>query len=149
MPTHDLTCARTHTQVALYWRFGWWWHTHTYLYPCPRLIICINTYFFFTFTGAFFLHACGDTRNLRNYFTSVRRVFLVERVVLQTILWDIRAWSTLYYFFVLFSSLQYFMLILSTAVWYWEWLKCIRLYYKISDQLDRQCKHTALVSMPA
>ena len=85
-----LLYSLTHTLV--YWRFGWW-HTHTYLYPCRRLIACINTSFF-TFTGAFFSHACGDTRNLRTYFTSVRWVFLVETVVLQTVLWDIRAWST-------------------------------------------------------
>ena len=40
---------------------------------------------------------CGgvwvDTRYLRTYFTSVRRVVLVETGVLQTVLWDIRAWS--------------------------------------------------------
>ena len=83
----------THTQVVIYWRFGWWWHTHTHLYPCPRLIAFTNTYFFFKFTGAFFSHACGDTRNFRTYFTSVRRVFLLETIVLQTVLWDIRAWG--------------------------------------------------------
>ena len=65
--------------------------THTY--PCPRLIACTNTYFSFTFTGAFSLHAIGVTCKWRTYFTSVRRVFLVETVVLQTVLWDIRAWS--------------------------------------------------------
>ena len=58
--------------------FGWWWHSHTHLYPCPRLISCTNTYFFLTFTGAFFSHACGVTRNLCTYFFSVRRVFLVR-----------------------------------------------------------------------
>ena len=33
----------THTQLAMYWRFGWWWHTYTHPYPCPYLIICTNT----------------------------------------------------------------------------------------------------------
>ena len=60
--------------------------THTYTHPCPRLMACTNTYFSFTFTGAFLLHACGVTRNWRTYFTSVRRVFLEETVVLQTVL---------------------------------------------------------------
>ena len=45
------------------------------------------------FTGAFPLHECGVTCILRTYFTSVRRVFLVKTVVLQTVLWDIRMWS--------------------------------------------------------
>ena len=69
--------------------------THTYTHPCPypRLIALHNTYFSFMFTGAFLLHACGVTRNWRTYFISVRRVFLVETVVLQTVLWDTRAWS--------------------------------------------------------
>ena len=62
--------------------------THT----CTRLVALQNTYFTFTFTGAFRLHACGVKRNWRTYFISVRRVFLVEIVVLQTVLWDIRAW---------------------------------------------------------
>ena len=39
------------------------------------------------------MHACGVTRNWRTYFISVRRVFLLETVVLQTVLRDIRAWS--------------------------------------------------------
>ena len=62
-------------------------------HPYPRLILCTNTYFSFTFTGAFPLHACGFTRNWRTYFTTVRRVFWLETIVLQTVLWDIRAWS--------------------------------------------------------
>ena len=39
---------------------------------------CLHTYFSYTFTETFPLHACGVTRNLRTYFTSVRLVFLVE-----------------------------------------------------------------------
>ena len=35
----------THTQVAVYWRFVWWWHTYTHPYPCPRLISLHNTFF--------------------------------------------------------------------------------------------------------
>ena len=56
-------------------------HTHAWLFAQTHI------------TGTFPLHACGVTRNLRTYFTSVRRVFLVETVVVQTVLWDIRAWS--------------------------------------------------------
>ena len=69
--------------------------THTYAHPYsyPRLTALHTTYFFFMFTGAFLLHACGVTRNWRTYFISVWRVFLVETVVLQTVLWDNRAWS--------------------------------------------------------
>ena len=123
MPTLDLTFLQTHThiwgvhliglpgtlplhihtKVAVYWRFGSWWHTHPY--SCPRLIACTNTYFSYTFTGAFPLHVCGVTRNLRpylSYFISVRRVFLVEIVILQTVLWDIRAWSARFLVFSLF-----------------------------------------------
>ena len=103
IPSLDLTCAQAHTHIsgrASYstFRSAFIVHTHTssYLleiwlmmthsYPCPRLIACTNTYFSFTCTGAFPLHTCAVTRNLRIYFTSVRRVFLVETVVLQTIL---------------------------------------------------------------
>ena len=60
--------------------------THTYTHPYPRLITLRNTHFSFMFTGAFLLHACGVTRNWSTYFISVRRVFLVETVVLQTVL---------------------------------------------------------------
>ena len=60
--------------------------THTYTHTYPRLIALQNTYFSFTFTGAFLLHACDVKRNWRTYFISVRRVFLVETVVLQTVL---------------------------------------------------------------
>ena len=67
--------------------------THTYTHSYPRLVALQNTYFSSTFTEAFLFHACGVTRNWRTYFISVRRVFLVETVVLQTVLWNIRAWS--------------------------------------------------------
>ena len=52
-------------------------HTYTYRYSCSRLIACTNTYFS-TLTGAFPLPACGVTRNLHTYFTSVQQVFLVD-----------------------------------------------------------------------
>ena len=62
IPTLDLACTNTHTsrgipffstsksasltyiytQVAVYWRFGWWWQRHPY--PLPRLIACTNTH---------------------------------------------------------------------------------------------------------
>ena len=58
--------------------------TMTHIHPYPRLVALQNTYFSFTFTGAFLLHARGVTRNWRTYFISVRRVFLLETVVLQT-----------------------------------------------------------------
>ena len=67
--------------------------TYTHPYPCPRMIACTDSYFSFMFTEAFPLHACGVTCNLHTYFASVRRVFLVETAVLQTVPWDIRAWS--------------------------------------------------------
>ena len=76
-------------------------HTYTHPYPWPRLITCTITYFSFTFTGAFPLHACGVTRNWRTYFTSVRRVFLVETVVWQTVLWDIRVWRDRFLVFLM------------------------------------------------
>ena len=53
-------------------------HAHT-----TRTVALQNTYFSCT-------HVV--TRNWRTYFISVRRVFLVDTVVLQTVLWDIRAW---------------------------------------------------------
>ena len=60
--------------------------THTYTHPYPRLVALQNTYLSFMFTGAFLLHACGVKRNWRTYFISMRRVFLLETVVLQKIL---------------------------------------------------------------
>ena len=108
MPTLYLACAQTHSRIS--GRFFYStpksasWHTHTssyeleicsliihtYTHTYPRLVALQNTCFSFTFTGAFLLHACGVTRNWRTYFIIV---FLVETVVLQTVLWDIRAWS--------------------------------------------------------
>ena len=82
----------------------------THPYPCPRLIACTNLYFPFTFTGAFSLHAYGVTRNWRTYFTSVRRVFLVERDVLQTVLGDIRAWSARFLVNVTFNEFLFLLL---------------------------------------
>ena len=59
----------------------WLMMTHTYIHPysCPRLIAGTNTYFSFTFTEAFPLHACGVTCNLHSDFTSVPCVFLVAQ----------------------------------------------------------------------
>ena len=69
---HD---THTHTQVAVHWRFAYWWHTHTHVW------LCCTTHFSFTFTGAFLLDACGVTRNLRTYFISVQRAFLVDSCI--------------------------------------------------------------------
>ena len=113
MPTLDLTCAQTlshisgcffystprsasghtHTHTSCCVLEICLMMTHTYTHPYSRLIALHNTHFSLTFTGAFPLHACGVTRNWRTYFISGRRVFLVETIVLQTVLWDIRAWS--------------------------------------------------------
>ena len=82
--THTRTHAHTHTRTQL--STGDLVDDDTHPYPCPRLIACKDTYFSFMFSGAFSLHACGVTCNLRTYFTSVRRVFLVETVLLQTVL---------------------------------------------------------------
>ena len=76
-------------------------HTYTHPYPCPRLIVCTITYFSFTLTRAFPLRSCSVTRNWRAYYKRVRRVFLVETVILQTVLGDIQGWSTRFLFFFL------------------------------------------------
>ena len=62
---------------------------------------CLHKHnFFFTFVEEFLLHARGVTRNWCIYFTSVWRVFLVETVILQTVLWDIWAWSARFLVFI-------------------------------------------------
>ena len=102
MPTLNLTCARTHTHIwcAHLQPFQecfdnthththtssclleiWLMMMHTYTHLYPRFIDCTDTYFSFMFTGAFPMHACGVTCNLRTYFTSMWRVFLVQMVV--------------------------------------------------------------------
>ena len=88
--THN---THTHTHTSSYELEICLAMTHTYTHSYPRLVALQNTYFSSSFTEAFLLHACGVTRNWRTYFISVRPVFLVETVVLQTVLWDIRAWS--------------------------------------------------------
>ena len=102
MPTLGLTCVQTHTHtsrgtfIALLGALPlhtsscvleiclMMTHAYTHPYSCPRLIASTNTYFS-TITGAFPLHTCCVTRNWRTCFTSVRQVFLVETVVLQTV----------------------------------------------------------------
>ena len=111
MPTLDLMCTQTHSHISGCFfcstsrSASFHTHTHTsscvleiclmmtYTHPYPRLIALHNTYFSFTFTGAIPLHACGVARNWHTYFISVWQFFLVETVVLRTVLWDIRAWS--------------------------------------------------------
>ena len=101
---HDIPTSSYELEICLMMT-----HTHSY----PRLVALQNTYSSFTFTGAFLLHACGVTRNWRTYFISVRRIFLVETVILQTVLWDIWAWSV--HFLVMLSSLDYFSIILNCS----------------------------------
>ena len=74
-----------HTQVAIY-RNLVDDDAHIHTHPFTRLIACTNTYFSLTFTGAFPLHGCGVTRSLGTYFISVRLVFLLEMIVLQSVL---------------------------------------------------------------
>ena len=69
-------------------------HTHTFAWLLAQTHIHLVVRSSFTLTGAFPLHACGVTRNLRIYFTSVGRVFILETAVLQTVLSDMRAWSS-------------------------------------------------------
>ena len=67
--------------------------TPTYTHPYKSLIACTNVHLeahsSFTLSEVFTLHGCSITRDLR----TVGRVFLVESVVLQTVLWNIRAFS--------------------------------------------------------
>ena len=104
-----------HTQISSYLlEFAWWWqthkHTHTYLHP--RFMACTDTqththtythaswlaqtHSSFTLTGAFPLHASSITINLCTYSTSVEASLLSRDGLLQSVLWDIRAWSARY-----------------------------------------------------
>ena len=92
------------------------------------------------FTGALLLHACGVARNWRTYFINVRRVFLVETVVLQTALWDIRAWSTRYLVFIVdFNSyIDDDMVSTDITVYHDESrLLIARMYFNIERQVVR------------
>ena len=53
-------------------------HTYIHLYAYPRLITCTNTFSSFTLAEALIFHACSATRNLHTYFTSVRRVYIID-----------------------------------------------------------------------
>ena len=65
-----------HTQVAVYWRFVYWWHTHAHAWLLAQTHISPSR-----LQERF---PCGVTRNWRTYFTRVWRAFLVETFVLQT-----------------------------------------------------------------
>ena len=82
--------------------------TYIATHPYPHLIACTYTHSSSTLTGAFLLHACSPTRNWRTNFTSVRRVFLVVMVVLQTVLLDNWAWSVRFLHLKLTQSWLYF-----------------------------------------
>ena len=143
LDTH--THRNTHTHTAVYWRFVCWWHTYTHSYPC--LIALHSKYFSITFTWAFPLHACGVTRNWHTYFTSMRRIFLVETVVLQTVLWDIRAWSARFLVLFVFNCNIYLGLCRITDHWCSSLvLKLIVLFHlaarqRLSEQdiMNRSC----------
>ena len=79
-------------------------HTHTSINCLHKKHIatprCASS---FAITGASALHTYRViTRNLCIYFISLGRVFLVEMIVLQTMLFDIRAWSAC---FLLYSPI--------------------------------------------
>ena len=109
MPNLDITCAQTHSHIS--GRFFYStsrsssWHTHmctgdlfnddthTHTHTHTHVSLHYTTHISlsrlqerFSCTHAA-LHATGVL------ISSVWRVFLVETVVLQTVLWDIRAWS--------------------------------------------------------
>ena len=125
MPTIDLTCAQTHTHlgrasIALPGALSLHTHTHTHkqlstgdlvdddMHTHTHVhawLLAQKTHVSFTFTGAFPLHACGVTRNLRTYFASVcDEPSLVGTVVLQTVLWDTWAWSARFLVFNYFKQ---------------------------------------------
>ena len=64
-------------------------HTHSHTHTA----LLAPTHIPFMITGTFPLYAYNVTRNLYTYFLSVWRVFLVETLILQTVLWDIFEWS--------------------------------------------------------
>ena len=57
------THTHTHTQSSCVLEILMMTHAYTHTHPCQRLIALHNTYFYFTFPGAFLLHACGVIRN--------------------------------------------------------------------------------------
>ena len=72
--SRSASITRTHTGSCILEICFMILHRYTHPCSCPLLIACTNTYFSFTFTRAFPLHACGVTRNWRTYFISVRRL---------------------------------------------------------------------------
>ena len=84
-----------HTQVAVYWRFGWWGHTYTHTYTHAHAWLLAQTHISPSRLQERFpcAHAALHAACVTTYCTSVRRVFIVETVVLQKVLRDIRAWS--------------------------------------------------------
>ena len=78
-----------HRQVIIYWGFGWWWQTHTHAHAlllAQTHILPSRLQEHFPDTHAalhatcVLFHQCGAN-------------LLRETVVLQSVLWDIRAWS--------------------------------------------------------
>ena len=112
----------THKKLSM---GAWWWQTHTHIHThaYPLSYGCTNTH---TFWGASFIALPLHTRTsscvleiclmmthtpipmptldcLHKYIFLLRvyrrRVFLVKTVVLQIVLWDIRAWRTRFLLF--------------------------------------------------
>ena len=84
------TPPRTHSCLMAVWLMMA--HTYTPI-PMPTLD-CLHKHLFLLHAyRSVFSQACSDTHNLHTYFTSMRRVCLVETSVLQTVRWDIRPWS--------------------------------------------------------
>ena len=88
MPTFDRACTNAHTfqgtplfstskstsityrQVAIYWRFGWWWQTHIHSPTVDYLQK--HLFLFYVYMSVSLTRM--QRRNLRTYFTSVLRV---------------------------------------------------------------------------
>ena len=85
----------SYTLVVVCWRFGWLWYIHAHIYASllAQTHVYLVVHSSFTLAGAIPLRTWSITCNLRTYFTCLGRVFLVETVVLQTVLLDIWAWS--------------------------------------------------------
>ena len=74
-----------HTQSSSCLLKIWLVMRHAYTHSYPHQIAFTNTHSSLPFVGASPLHVRGITHNLRAYFASVGRVFLVEMVILQTV----------------------------------------------------------------
>ena len=110
-----------HTQVSIYWRYSWCWQTYIHIriltLDCLQKHTCTTWLLRTSMTLAetFSLHAGSVTHNLHTYFTSVGQVFLVEMIVLQTVLWDIWALSASFLFLIYFLATELHITIFRTV----------------------------------